>query len=583
MKTSYIVAIVAVIVIVGAVGGYMYWQNMQAEARKAEKRARWETWSKTLYVGMVAADYHPGISIGRGDHNYVEGYLRGGKLLWVDAEDINKFWPSLAESYEYKINPAGEAYIEYKIKEGLKFPDGTDVDAEAIKWTWEYEAFTLPEREANRETYHIYCHTTGWKRLEAPDKYTFLQFLPEDNQNFLPHPWAFLHALAHSHIMSPDNAEQYAKETSPIEDFAKQVGYGPFLLDSFVVDQQSTLLPWDDYISVAPAGPTSGPTKVTQLDKVVLIEYADSASLRMALETGEIDIATRSLAPADYEDLTAKEGIITDRAPAIGFGMLFHMNFRPEFAPLTDLNVRKAVFYTIDVDEICEKTGFGLYSPAHSPVREFQPYYKPVFMDIRSLPYEERLEIAKELLAEAGYPDGFSSEIWISDSAIYRDWATIIQAQLKKVGIETEIRSFESGVYYDEVRAGHAPMFFRGWTLDYNDPDSELWYLLHSSSDKQAQRMGYSDPHMDDLLERGKALYDPTGDPPERKAIYEEIQQMMVDDAISVMLLYQDYYMGWRDWVKDFTMWKTTHTTHMGLWSARKVIPDDWETTEPPR
>jgi len=585
-KRNVYIIVAAVIIIIGLGGNWYLTEQRKAERAEellAEKYEQWVVWSRTIYIGTIASDYHPGIAIGRGNRNYLEGYLRGGKLLWVDANDINIFNPSLAESWEFKVNSDGEAYVEYKIVQGLKFPDGTDVDAEAVKYTWERERYELATREKHGETYHVYSMSTGWKRLEVPDKYTLLQFLPEDNQNFLPHPFSFIHALAHSHIVSPESSETYAKETNAISDFANQVGYGPFLLESFVVDQQSVLVPWDDYVTLGPTSGTTGPTKVTELDKVVIIEYADATSLRMALERGEVDIVDDTIADVDYQDLLANPDIVTDRAPAIGYCMLFHMNHRPEFAPFNDLDFRKAVSYAIFPEELVEKCLFGLGSVADSAVRTFQPYYLPVWEEIRSLPDDERIDIAKDLLAKAGYPDGYSTEIWIPDNIDYRNWATIVQAQLLKIGIRTTIKSFESGVYYDEVRAGHAPMFFRGWTLDYNDPDSELWYLLHSSSDKQAQRMGYNNSYIDSLLERGKELYDPTGDPAERQEIYEEIQQIMFDDTISIPLMYQDMYQAWNSWVEDYVMWKTTHTTCMGVWNARKVIPDNWETTDPPR
>lgn len=581
MNKTYLAAIAVVIIVVVSYGGYTYYQNTQKETQKAERYQRWVTWSRTLTVGSTSGTFHPGIDIGTGDVNYLSGYNRAGKLIWVDPDDINIFHPHTAESWAYKINPAGEAYIEYKLKQGLMFPDGTEITSEDIKYCWELERYDMPEREAHRETYHRYCHQTGWSRLETPDKYTLWQFMPEDNQNFIPQPFAFLHALYHAFTISQESTEKYALEQNDIKDFVNQVGWGPFLLEDYVVDEYYTMVPWEDYPE-NPLGGNAGPTKVTQLDKVIVVSYADPTSMRMALEIGQIDIASSSLLRSDLVDLDEDPGIVVEHAPMIGGGALLHMNYRPEFAPLNDIRVRRAIFLATDPQEYVDKLLFGTGEVMNTPVRPFQPYFLPVGEEMRRRPLEERIAEAKELLAEAGFPDGFSTQLWTGMAETSRERATITQAQLKKIGISIEIKQVESGVYGDMKRDGKLAMFYRGWTLDYNDPDSELWYLLHSTSTKQAIHMGYNDSHTDYLLERGKAIFDPEGDPPERREIYEELQRKIWDDCISVPIYYSGRWEAHRTWVKDYKIWTTTHTINMGLWNAYKEIPADWETSEPP-
>jgi len=104
--------------------------------------------------------------------------------------------------------------------------------------------------------------------------------------------------------------------------------------------------------------------------------------------------------------------LVVDYVPWLGGANFLHMNYRPEFAPLNDTRVRRAIQYVIDPDEIVDKLMFGTADVSDSTVRPIQPYYKPVMKQIRDLPMDERLQMARNLLAEAGYPEGFHSEIW---------------------------------------------------------------------------------------------------------------------------------------------------------------------------
>jgi len=580
-KTTYIIVAAVVIVVLGSAGGYWYYQNMQKEAEKAERYQRWVDWSRTLYIGTNYLGFHPGINVGGGNcPNSISAYGRGGQLLKVDYKDWNTFHPYVAESWEWKVNPAGEAYIEWKIKPGLKFQDGTEITSEAVKYSWEQEYIEMPAREQNAEAYHLYTHKMGWKRLECPDKYTLLQFLPEFAQTYLPLPFAFMFGLPHAFIVSPTSTEMYAKETNSIDDFAKQAGYGPWLLESFVLDERYTLVPWED-MPENPLGGYAGPTKVTKLDKVIVTMYGDPVSMRMALETGAIDVAAWKLSRPDIIDLMDYPDIKVDIAEELGWTTILRMNYYPEYAPLNDTRVRKAILYTVDPEEIVDKVLFGTGMVANTPAHTFNPYYYPEPLEqIRALPYEERLTKARELMAEAGYADGFTTQFFYDGAEETREIATILQKQLKQIGINLEIKLVEAGVYDDMERGGQCPIYLSGWSPDYNDPDAELWYLLrheHLYSDD-----GYNDPEMDALLELGKELYDPLGDPPERREVYEEIQQKIVDEAIDVVLYYDSVWMVKRTWVKGYEPWFTTARVYLGTWNAYKEIPADWETREPP-
>jgi ABC-type transport system substrate-binding protein len=196
---------------------------------------------------------------------------------------------------------------------------------------------------------------------------------------------------------------------------------------------------------------------------------------------------------------------------------------------------------------------------------------------------EERIQIAKDLLTEAGFPDGFSTSLTYSTTSVtYKAIGEIIKDQLAKGGIDLELRTMEGGVLYPLIRAGEMPMYFRGWTHDYPDPDSELFYLMHSSSPDNSWRNNFNNSHIDALIEEGRNLYDPTGDPPRRAEVYEEIQDWYYENGYATPIYFSSMWNAARHWVEDYTQWVTCDKPWQGIWNIQKEIPSDWADYDPP-
>jgi peptide/nickel transport system substrate-binding protein len=327
-----------------------------------------------------------------------------------------------------------------------------------------------------------------------------------------------------------------------------------------------------------------GPTKSENIDKVVYIIYADATTLRMALETGEIDVVHNVLNRADVRDLEDNPDVVLDITEGVGYTRHMAINVRPEFAPLDDVRVRQAMAFAIFPEEIVDKVLFGTGSVADSPVHPWMVYYTDPFNQLyRKYTREERISKAKELLAEAGVPDGFKTDFWFSGGAReveYRDMATIIQSQLKEIGIELELKMTESGVFRDLQLEGKISMAFSGWCPDYADPDTDLFYCLHPKSKYLPMRYGFQNERAGELIDLGKEMFDPMGDPPERKDVYEEIQYICGENVPGVWLYHENIWNAYRTYVKDFKFYPFTYMCP--AWDARKEIPADWETTEPP-
>ena len=585
-------AIIAVAVILIGAGGY-YWytssqSNNEEEQFLAERYAKWESWAQTMYMGSVGGEFHPGVqNLGSGRGDEFQSYITGGKLLWVDQKEFQPnmayFNPSIAESWEVMENTeTGETYVEFKIKQGLVFSDGETLDANAVKYCYEQEAFEMPYREQHQWTAPRYWHTHSWSRLEVPDDYTLHVYL--DDTMFLPMTFTGLFGLNYANIYSPASTEQYALEDNPIEDFINQAGFGPFKIVEWIPDEREVFEAWDEY-PVNPLGKYAGPSRSEDIKYVVVQMYKDGASLRMAVEGGEVDHTISGISRADIGDMQSNPNLIVDYVPWVGGSDFLHLNFRPEFYPLNVTEVRKAIQYAIDPDEIVDKLMFGTAEVSDSTVRPIQPYYKPIMKPIRDLPMEERLDIAKGLLTEAGFPEGFTSELWYpsgGSAEFSREMGTVIQAQLAKIGIDIELKMIDSAVYYEFRSEGQLPMFFRGWTLDYMDPDAEIFYMMLSTSTYLTIPLGFNDTHVDDLIEEGRQLLDFDGDPPRRAEVYEELQDYIVDTGFATPLYISGYWDVSQKWVEDYKYWYTCDVPYQGVWAAKKVIPDDWETRDPP-
>lgn len=589
-KNTQNIAIAVVAIIVVGVGAYWYMGQQGKNAAEDARAELWDEWSKTLYVGTTSQDFHPGINMGYGTKNTLLKHMSATKPLWVDANNVGEYNPLVAQSWELKRDSDGDSYIEFTIKPGLTFNDGEPITAGDIKFTWEWELFELPSREVNKDTYHIYAHRMAWgtesKGLFAPDDDTFIMYTNPDWPEFVPAIFAFLFSLDHAWVISETTTLEFAQEQSSMADYtiqAQKAGWGPFILDDWDPEQWITMVKNEDFPQ-NPLGGTAGPSKSLYIEKIIATTYADAAAMRIAIEKGEIDATIGGgITQADVPDLDANPDVIMNIVPFMGSGRQLHLNYDPAFYPLNVVEVRRAFNYLIDPDEIIDKLMFGTAVRMDSPVRPMQPYYKPIYEELRAMPMDDRIQMAKDLLTEAGFPDGFTTSLWYSTtSSTDKAVGEVIKSQLAKGGIDLELKSMERGVLNPLIRGGEAPMFFRGWTHDYPDPDSELFYLMHSSSPDLAWRINFNNSLIDDLIVEGRALYNPDGDPPRRAGVYEEIQDWYFENGFATPIYFSSMWNAQRAWVENYTQWVTNDKPWLGLWNIQKEIPSDWADNDPP-
>ena len=322
-------------------------------------------------------------------------------LFVVDAQD--RIVPQLAQSVE--VAPDGKS-VTFGLRQGVKFHDGTDFNAEAVK--------------INLETV-IAANVPGSTPLLSIDTFDIIN----DHTlkiNLKSFDASFLMSLAQSGVAVMISPAALAKSTTP-ENAGKDhlVGTGPFLFDSWSLNQ---------YIRMK-KNPNYWQEGRPYLDEIEIRNIADYTTAVMSFKANEVDMV-ESIDPAQYNQLKS-EGYTV----AIPGGLAFVFSFRTANAdpnsPFSKKEVREALWYAVDRPSMVEGLGKGTYNVANQLAAPQQGWY------IQDYPNREyNPDKAKELLAQAGYPNGFQTVLH-GDIRGRQDDLVALQSYFAAVGIVCEL------------------------------------------------------------------------------------------------------------------------------------------------
>ena len=405
---------------------------------------------------------------------------------------------ALAERYSVSID--GTVYT-FTLRPDVKFHNGRSLTAEDVKYTL--------ERNLDPKTGHPHrAYYEDIEQITIIDEYTLKIALRKPNAMFV-----FNLARANSAIIAKEEVERL--KSHPI-------GTGPYQFSEWVRGDRIILTKFKDYYLPG----------VPSVDKVVFRFIEDASAQMAALRAGDVDVIGAALNPESAVELKNDpqyqviEGVTTtDVIAAMN-------NSKP---PFSDLRVRKAITYAINRDEVIKGAVFGMAKPIGSHMDLLNPYY----VDLSHL-YEYAPQKAKQLLAEAGYPQGFEFVLRLAEPYVaYRRAGEIIASQLAKVGLKAKIEIIEWGqwlsrVYrqadYDMTVMGHAEPFDIGI---YANPQ---YYFR------------YDNPKLRALLAEADASLDDN----QRKALYAQVQRLIADDAVNVFLYNGPYLVGMRTTVHNW-------------------------------
>ncbi|PYM19695.1 MAG: ABC transporter substrate-binding protein [Candidatus Rokuibacteriota bacterium] len=453
----------------------------------------------TLVVGLVAEPVNldpPQVT----DLNSNRVSRRIAETLVAFAEDSTKIVPGLAESWT--ISNDGLQYT-FKLRKGIAFHDGTPLDAAAVKFSIERQF--NPDHPANKLGKYPFANYFfgNVKAVEvlSPERVAFL--LKEPRASFL----AVLAAGAAS-IVSPTAVMKWGNDYA-----LHPVGTGPFKFASWDRGQRVILEKNPSY--------WKHPVKV---DRVIYRPIVEDQARLTEFLTGTLDVIVG--VPPDFVGQLESNPKI-QLLKQVG-AHVWYLGINNQKKPFDDKRVRQALNYAVNKDAIVRDVLKGTGAPSKGPVL---PGTWGADAALKAYPYDPAR--AKKLLAEAGYPNGFSTTLWVPESGSGMQspvaMSTVMQSNLKAVGVTVTLQTMEWGAYLAKLRSKEQDLFALSWMAGSEDPDMVLYPLLHSSqwTPNGPNRALYKNPRFDELLTQARQVTDQA----KRAELYREAQRLLVEDA----------------------------------------------------
>jgi len=428
----------------------------------------------------------------------------------VKQDKNMKVQPALATEWE-QIN---DKTWEFKLREGVKFHDGTEFTAEAVKRT--FERILDPETASPRKK--LFEMIT---EIKVVDQYT-VQLKTE-------YPFApLLSNLAHysAGIISPKAIEKHGNDLGQ-----NPVGTGPFKFESWTPGSQIKLTKNENYWG-----------DNAKVDTVVF-EVIPEDSTRIAMvETGQAHLAN-PVPVNQVKRVEQNQDMELNRSEGLGID---YLGFNLQKEPFDNKKVRQAINLAVDTDAILKGVYNNVGTEATAPMG---PGVWGHNENLDGWGYD--VEKAKQLLKEAGYEDGFKTSIWTNDNKARVDVAEVVQSQLKGVGIDVEIKVMEWGAYLDATAKGEHDMFVLGWSNMTGDADYNQYFLFHSEAmGTPGNRTFYQNDRVDELIDKGRE----ESDTAKRQEIYNEAQKIEMEEAPMVFLRNDEDLVAVGNDVKGFWM-----------------------------
>ncbi|HBS24470.1 ABC transporter substrate-binding protein [Thalassospira sp.] len=425
-----------------------------------------------------------------------------------------KIAPGLAESWS--VSDDGLEYT-FNLRKGVKFQT-TENFTPTRDFNAEDVVFSFKRQLDKENPYHMisggtYEYFNGMsmpdllKDIVAVDDYTvkFMLNRPEA-------PMIANLAMDFASIMSAEYADQMLKAGTPDMVDQAPVGTGPFQLVAYQKDAVIRFKAHPDY--------WAGKAKI---DDLVFAITPDASVRYEKLKAGECHVMPYPN-PADLTAMEADGDINLMSQEGLNVG---YLGYNTQKEPFTNVKVRKALNMAINKAAIIEGVYQGAGVAAKNPI---PPTIWSYNNDTVDDPYDP--EAAKKLLAEAGYPDGFTTDIWAMPvqrpyNPNARRMAELVQADWAAIGVKAEIVSYEWGEYLERTKNGEQGSFMLGWTGDNGDPDNFLAVLLGCDAVGSANRAQWCNEEFDSLIQQAKT----TADVLERTRLYEEAQTVFKREA----------------------------------------------------
>ncbi|MBQ3256027.1 MAG: ABC transporter substrate-binding protein [Oscillospiraceae bacterium] len=447
----------------------------------------------------------------------------------VQADGSTEIVPSLAT--EYSVSPDGLTY-SFTLREGVTFSNGSALTASDVQYTFER---LLTAGGVNDD---IPLEVKGSEALKNGEADSLEGFVVEDDLHFsitLNGANAGFVAELTGPAMSVVDKETMATAKNFGIDCAETIGTGPYIVTEWVVNDHYTLVANENYWGEAPS-----------VKKMIVSIIPDASTQNLMYQKGELDIIDLENIDSAIVDSTYKSQYADKIISGSRVGMVyFALNANNEF--LSDVNVRKAVQMSVDVDTIISSI-YGGDAVAQAGIipqgvwgcnaELARPTYDPA--------------AAKALLAEAGYAEGeVTFEMALDSSANSNIQLTyqMVQQQLKEAGINVTLSTYDESSWLDLRKSGAMDSFIATWTMDYNDP-ANIMYTFFGSPEKTAIRsLNYADEAIMARVASASTIVDDA----ERMAEYQALEEKIVnEDAAWVPMFGNMHLFALGERVADF-------------------------------
>ena len=414
--------------------------------------------------------------------------------------------PDLAEKWD--ISADGKTYT-FTLRKGVKFHSGRPLTSAAVKYTFD----RLVDKATVSPNASLLAPVES---IATPDDSTVVITLKQADASFLTN----LTSPA-TVIINPDAVQQNGDLTRTAD------GTGPFRFKEYVPNTRVVLERNPEYWE-------SGKPYVDGIEMTIA---ADDTARTAAVRTGTVDFI-------EYAPLKDIPSLKNDTSLVLAGDQNTNIRFiglNVTRKPFSDLKVRQAVAAVIDRDAVLGPAVFGFGTPT---VEIFPPGF---WAGLGVKPSSPDVAKAKQLLAEAGYPDGFSTTIlsW-SQYSFLSNAAVVVQDQLKQIGISADVNLEENAAFIKDYLDNNFDLTVTGNSA-YVDPNDI--YLRFFGTNQGSNGVRYSNPKADDLIAQGVA----TTDQAKRKQIYQQLQQLLLDDLPWVNLYIANQFEAMKTYVKGYT------------------------------
>lgn len=397
--------------------------------------------------------------------------------------------PDVAEKWE---TPDDKTII-FHLNPAARFQNGQPVKAADVKWT--YDSLMDPNFvTSKRSGYSAVDH------IEAPDDHTVIFKLKEPNPGILDNLTVGI---------LPTGADTNTYKTKPI-------GAGPYKVVEFRPDERVELEAFDQWHGGAP-----------KIKHVVVRIIPDATTRVLEMRRGSVHFEVNAIPFENIAEFDKSSDFKVVKTPGSVYQYIA-INMRDPI--LSKVAVRRAMAHAIDRDRIVRDIQRGYAAPTDTMLA--QGHWARAD-NLPTYPYDPNK--AKQLLAQAGYPNGFSFVFKTSTDAEANSRAQVIQQMLKQVGVNMQIQSNEMSTFFADIGKGN----FQMYSLSRNgiqDPDFYYVIFYSKNTPPDGQNRGYyKNPRIDQLLMDGRSTFDRA----RRKPIYVEIQKIAQEDLPYISLYLQ--------------------------------------------